>query len=90
MNLQNSVRIFEYRNQTIEFNIMKHPEMLTIEHEEVKLVIVDGILFIGENDDDSKKDDVSFVFEKGLLNVNGYIITPAMLQVLKMHLNKEL
>jgi len=70
--------------------IMQDNEILKIHHSEVALTIVQDILFIGPNDEDSLKDDIAIEWVGENLNVGEYSITPAMVEILKLYINKQI
>ena len=69
---------------------MTDKEILKITSGNVALTIVDNILFIGANDDESAKLDVTFQWSGGVLCVGDYKITAAMVEVLKLYINNQI
>jgi hypothetical protein len=70
---------------------MKEREILKVTYGENAITIVDDMFFVGPSDNDSDLHDTVIHWqENGNLHVNGYEITPAMVEVLKLYLNKQL
>jgi hypothetical protein len=70
---------------------MKEREILKVTYGENAITIVDNMFCVGSSDDDSDLHDTVIYWEKnGNLIVDNYEITPAMVEVLKMYLNKQL
>lgn len=70
---------------------MKEREILKVKYGENAITIVDDMFCVGSSDDDSELlDTVIHWQENGNLYINGYEITPAMVEVLKLYLNKQL
>jgi len=69
---------------------MKMNEILSIKSEETGFVIVDGDIYIGEPGDDSEKGDTVIGWENDVLIIDGYPLTEAMVNILKMYIDKKL
>ena len=69
---------------------MEMNEILSVKSEETAFVIVDGDIYIGEPNDDSEKGDTVIGWENDILIVDGYPLTDAMFNILKMYLDKKL
>jgi len=69
---------------------MEMNEILSVKSEETGFVIVDGDIYIGEPSDDSEKGDTVIGWENDILIIDGYPLTDAMVNILKLYLDKKL
>jgi len=69
---------------------MERNKILSIKSDKTGFVIVDGDIYIGEPSDDSEKGDTVIGWENDVLIVDGYPLTEAMVNILKMYIDKKL
>jgi ferric-dicitrate binding protein FerR (iron transport regulator) len=69
---------------------MKDRELLSIKTDDTGFAIVDNDVYIGSPSDDSEEADTVISWRNGILSVDDWPLTPAMVKVLKMYIEKEL
>jgi hypothetical protein len=69
---------------------MQDREILSIRTHDTGFVIVDSDIYIGEPGDDSEKCDTVISWRNDVLHIEEYPLTDAMVQVLKMYIDRKL
>ena len=69
---------------------MKEREILSVKSEDTGLVIVQDDLYIGSPSDDSQETCVVIGWKEGVLHIDKYPLTDAMIKILQMYIDKEL
>lgn len=69
---------------------MQDREILSIQSNGSKVCIVDNMLFIGSDDNDSEQPDVVIQYNNDKLLIDGWEVTPAMIKVINMYIDRDL